>query len=173
MPYSLCGQLEQCDLYISRRQAALQSNYLSPVGRQPNVRRDSKKRHRADGSCGKVAGKSRRRYNLTTSRLPGEQPGDWRQTSRPESGAISHSRARFAEESARGVDLCPRPERRRLQGALPAKRDRSVYKKIPRRAAGCLEFPEDQALALSFSSFFPASRASSSALSASDILPST
>ncbi|MBE6392047.1 MAG: hypothetical protein E7042_07635 [Lentisphaerae bacterium] len=51
-------------------------------------------------------------------RLLGVQPNDWRKPSRPESGAISHSRARFAEESARGVYLRTRPERRRPQGAL-------------------------------------------------------
>ena len=139
---ALCGQLEQrCLRSAVVRQIPLQSERCKCASHNPPS-----------------GGKN------TTSRLPGEQPGDWRKTSRPESGAISHSRARFAEESARGVDLGPRPERRRLQGALrqseiapctcvldrirrpmtcqeiareppprqdalPAKQDRSVYKK--------------------------------------------
>ena len=46
------------------------------------------------------------------------------------SGAISHSRACFAEESARGVYLRTRPERRRLQGALRQSEIAPCTKKI-------------------------------------------
>jgi len=78
-------------------------NHFRLLGAQPN---DWRKKTSPSGETN------------TTSRLPGEQPGDWRKPSRPESGAISHSRACFAEESARGVYLRTRPERRRPQGAL-------------------------------------------------------
>ena len=52
----------------------------------------------------------------TTSRLLRVQRNDRRNASSPESGALSRSRAGFAEESATEAYLRTRLERRRLQG---------------------------------------------------------
>ena len=78
---------EKRDMFIlaqAERRKARSGKPLSPVGR----------------SAQRLAQKtSPSGETNTTSRLPDDQSGDWRKPSRPESGAISHSRACFASES--------------------------------------------------------------------------
>ena len=82
------------------RKRRYSSNYLSPVGLQPNVRRISQ-----PPSGGTT-------HYLTPAGL---QPGDRRKSQR-----ARHNIAQpdgFCKREARGVDLRPRPERRAPQGA--------------------------------------------------------